>query len=145
MRIGVVAHNYFICFGLISFRQNNNHRQKHVQTRMHSSRMHTASSLTVSCSIYHAHPLRCIPPAMHAPPTTHVHPQHIPPPHMPPTTHPPATHTPTVDRILDPRFWKYYLAQTSLRAVNIYLFKILFQKGRCYLHSFVKKNSCWTV
>ena len=74
---------------------------------MHSSRMHTAHSLTVSCSIcsgvcvpdmpplpfmhpamhtpHHAYPLPCMPPATHAPPP------HIPPlPCMPPS----AMHTP---------------------------------------------------
>ena len=29
------------------------------------------------------------------------------------------TTTPPVDRILDTRFWKYYLAPTSLRAVKM--------------------------
>ena len=36
------------------------------------------------------------------------------------TMHPQATmHAPPVDRIVDTCFWKYYLAPTSLRAVNI--------------------------
>ena len=82
------------------------------------------------------------PPPRHASPTMHVPLPHMPPchtcppathaplPHMPPTTHAPtmhaplprmtpATHAPPVDRILDARFWKYYLAPTSLRVVNI--------------------------
>ena len=61
------------------------------KTRMHSSRMRTARSLTVSRSIchacppamnipHHAHPLQCMPPAMQAP-TTHA-------------PAPPATHAP---------------------------------------------------
>ena len=57
-------------------------------------------------------PLPCMPPAMHTP-------HHICPPHH---AHTPATHAPPhppMDRILDTRFWKYYLAPTSLRVVNI--------------------------
>ena len=69
--------------------------------------MRTTHSLTVSRSICHARP-----PAMHAPhrawPPFHACPL----PCMPP---PPGT--PPVDRILDTRFWKYYLVLTSLRAV----------------------------
>ena len=78
-------------------------------TRMHSSRMRTARSLTISCSICHVRPpaihtpLPHMPPAMHAPchicpPATHTStPCHAcPPPHMPPLCHarPPATHAP---------------------------------------------------
>ena len=82
-------------------------------TRMHSSRMRTARSLTVSRSICHACPLSCMPPchtcppamhppAMHAPPATHTFPaMHAPLPCMSPLPHmppvpcmPPATHTP---------------------------------------------------
>ena len=69
--------------------------------------------------------------AMHAPPR-HAHPlcHACPPPCMPPAMQPtphacpshtcPLCHTchPPVDRILDTRFWKYYLAPTSLRAVK---------------------------
>ena len=61
---------------------------------------------------------------MHAPPPA----THTPLPCMAPChAHPPATHAPLasnharpppVDRILDTRFWKYYLAPTSLRAVK---------------------------
>ena len=59
---------------------------------------------------HHAHPLPCtLPPATHTPPAMHA-PHHA---------HPP------VDRILDTRFWKYYLAPTSLRAV-IMLFNLNF-------------------
>ena len=65
-----------------------------VTTRMHSSRIHTAHSLTVSRSICHACPCHTCPPAMHTPlpcmpppctpPATHTHPaMHIPPPCMP--------------------------------------------------------------
>ena len=39
-------------------------------------------------------------------------------PSIPPGSGP--RHPPTVNRILDTRFWKYYLAPTSLRAVNIW-------------------------
>ena len=80
-------------------------------------------------------PVGCVPPAhwaylvvsaMHAPPAMHAYPPCTPPCHAcPPATHaspchayPPAMHAPTVDRILDTRFWKYYLAPTSLRAVK---------------------------
>ena len=107
--------------------------------------MRTARSLTISCSICHARPpamhtpLPHMPPAMHAPchicpPATHTSaPCHACPPttHAPPLCHarppathgphhaqPPATHAPPVDRILDTRFLKYYLAPTSLRAVT---------------------------
>ena len=77
-------------------------------TRMHSSRMRTTRSLTISCSICHAHPPAmhapfhaCHPPATHAPlPCTspchawcpcHTHPCHA----CPPATHaPPATYAP---------------------------------------------------
>ena len=97
-----------------------------LETRMHFSRMHTARSLTVSCSIClggcvachacppppppacmhpcHTCPLPCMPPAMDAP---HACPPHMPPcmptchtcppPHMPPTIHAPHhTHPPTM-------------------------------------------------
>ena len=61
-------------------------------------------------------PCHACPPAMHAP-LPHMPPNHT---HTPP---PPASHTPChahpcVDRILDIRFWKYYLAPTSLRALK---------------------------
>ena len=73
-------------------------------TRMHSSRMRTARSLTVSRSICHACPLcythpspchACPPPCM--PPAMHTHPHHAM--HAPPTMHaphacPPAMHAP---------------------------------------------------
>ena len=84
---------------------------------MHSSRMHTARSLTVSPSICQGrHACHACPP----PCTPHFHacpPPCMPLPHMTPTMHPPAMHVPHVDRILDTRFWKYYLAPTSLQAV----------------------------
>ena len=82
----------------------------------------------------HACPPPCtLPPAMHSPmlcmppcqacPCHARPPCHAPPlPYMPPChTHPPppwrTPPTPPVDRILDTRFWKYYLAPTSLHAV----------------------------
>ena len=93
-------------------------------------------------------PLPCMPPLPHVYPATHApchaYPRcHVcPPPCTPPTTHtpchaclphhtcplpctPPSPRTPSatspspMDRILDTHFWKYYLAPTSLRAVNI--------------------------
>ena len=90
-------------------------------------------------------PVGCVPPAAiaiflpHLPPATHTPAMHIPLPCTPPATHappchahPPAMHIPlpcmlplpsmippSVDRILDTRPWKYYLAATSLWAVII--------------------------
>ena len=99
---------------------------KKTRTRMHSSRMRTACSLIISHSICHArlpathtHCHAC-PPATHAPlhacpPAAHASHRCTPPYHH---AHPPAMHTPPVDRILNTRFWKYYLAPTSLRAVR---------------------------
>ena len=58
----------------------------------------------------HTHPLPYMPPAMHAP-------HHVCPPWKCHACPPPCPHPHTVDRILDTRFWKYYLAPTSLRAV----------------------------
>ena len=86
----------------------------------------------------HMHPLSPhMPPLHHAPPSNHACPPSpcMPPsPRMPPfTMHaplhhacppsppmPPSNHAcpPPVDRILDTRFWKYYLAPTLLRAVK---------------------------
>ena len=65
-------------------------------TRMHSSWMRTARSLTVSPSICHACPLPCMPPSHACPPATHAPPaMHAPLPDIPPShTCPPATHTP---------------------------------------------------
>ena len=98
--------------------------------------MRTAHSLTVSRRILRRPPAMHAPlqPCMPTPPTTmHASQQ----PHMPPSNHahPPATMStpqqpsmppatmhaplPPVDRIVDTRFWKYYLAPTSLRAVMI--------------------------
>ena len=107
-----------------------------LNTTMHSSRVRTACSLTVSRSICHTHPpppcmpplCHACPPAMHAPCHTPPHHTHTPAMHAPamhapchachPAMHAPfTTHAPPVDRILDTRFWKYYLAPTSLRAV----------------------------
>ena len=77
-------------------------RSYSTKTRMHSSRMCTAHSLTVSHSIFHP----CPPPAMHAPchacpPATHVPPAMHTPCHTCPPCHacphhawPPAMHTP---------------------------------------------------
>ena len=50
----------------------------------------------------------CTPPG-----SNHSHPLEQP--HTPPGA---TMHTPPVDRIVDTRFWKYYLAPTSLRAVK---------------------------
>ena len=73
----------------------------------------------------HAHPpLPCIPPAMHAP--CHACPCHV---------HPLPCMPPPVDEILDTRFWKYYLAPTSLRAVkthNIVPIDIKYQAYRLH-------------
>ena len=52
----------------------------------------------------YVHPLSCTPPAMHAPS---------------PAMHAPLPHMPPLDKILDTRLWKYYLAETSLWAVKI--------------------------
>ena len=103
---------------------------KLLKTRMHCSRMRTAHSLTVSRSICHTCPLPCTPPTMHAPHHAWPPAMRAPPAmHTPYHTCPPTTHAPLpcmslchacplpVDRILDTRFWKYYLAPTSLRAV----------------------------
>ena len=105
-----------------------------------------------ACPLPHMPPCHAFPPAMHAPschacPLPHMSPaMHapwlpcMPPqlPHMPPAMYtpyhahhacPPATHAPpppTVDRILGTRFWKYYLAPTSLRAVKIYVQLLMF-------------------
>ena len=79
---------------------------------MHSSRMRTARSLTISHSICHAHPHHarplpcmhpppCTPPGMHAP-LPHMPPMHPPPHTPPPPCMPPLPHMfPPVDRILD--------------------------------------------
>ena len=80
----------------------------HLHTRMHSSRMRTACSLTISRSIYQGRGHAChactppphMPPAMHVPchacPPCHTYPLPcMPPPHMPPChACPPAMHTP---------------------------------------------------
>ena len=76
------------------------------------------------------HPPPCTPPARHPPPHMPRHAMHAPllcmppsmhtvPPHMPPATHPlpPCMPPPPVNRILDTRLWKHYLAATSLGAV----------------------------
>ena len=83
------------------------------KTRMHSSRMRTARSLTVSpyLVVSHACPLRsnhtCPPPSNHTwPPSNHTHP--------PPLEQP---HTPPPCEQNDKQVQKYYLAPTSLRAV----------------------------
>ena len=73
--------------------------------------MHTPST-HAPC---HAHPPSCMPPITHAPCHTHC-----PAMHAPCHAHPPPCHaSPPPVRILDTRFWKYYLAPTSLRAVKI--------------------------
>ena len=76
------------------------------KTRMHSSRMRIARSLTISPYLvvfappHHAHPLPCTPPTMHAPPAIHApyhaHPScHVCPCHACPLPHmPPAMHAP---------------------------------------------------
>ena len=83
--------------------------------------------------------LPCTPPLPHTPPLHHTRPpspctplHHACPPfaiHAPPfTTHAPpgharspgaTTHVPPCGQNVDTRFWKYYLAPTSLRAVNM--------------------------
>ena len=106
---------------------------KITETRMHSSRMCTVHSLTVSSSIcWGGHVCHTCPPAMHTPchkcphhtchschacPSCHAFPpaMHAPLPCMSPLHH---TRHP-LDRILDTPFWKYYLAPTSLWAVKI--------------------------
>ena len=69
-------------------------RQKNCKTRMHSSRMHTACSLTISRRVPHTPPLPpCMPPQPHMPLTT----MHAPlQPHTPPCNHAPpaAMHAP---------------------------------------------------
>ena len=78
-----------------------------INTRMHSSRMRTACSLTISRGICGGNaPLPCMPTPL--PPAMH----------FPLLCMPPLPRTPSVDRILDTRFWKYYLAPTSLWAVK---------------------------
>ena len=76
--------------------------------RMHSSRMHTARSLTVSRCIPHTHPTTThAPPQPHMPPCNNAYPpttMHIPrQPRMPPTTmHTPCNHAcPPVNRMTD--------------------------------------------
>ena len=70
----------------------------HYQTRMHSSRMHTACSFTVShsichtCTPCHAQPLPCMPPC-HACPLPCMPSCHAPLPHTPPCM-PPAMYAP---------------------------------------------------
>ena len=98
--MGVMQKQMIFCVSMTKTRQK--WRQFHCLTRMHSSRMCTARSLTVSHRIpctplpphmtplppcmppCHTCPQPCTPPAMHPPPC-------MPPlPHMPPTTtHPP--------------------------------------------------------
>ena len=117
MTFSLVSEHVFLCmiqtkFWLIKdlYNISNNSRWGHNDkitklTRMHSSRMHTARSLTVSRCIPHT------PPCHHAHPLCHHHtcpplPQMPPslPPCMPPiTTHVPSatTHAPLVDRMTD--------------------------------------------
>ena len=106
----------------------------------------------------HACPLPCMPPAMHAypchvcpplpctPPAMRAPPPCTPPlphtPFTPPSTHAPlpAMHDPTCEQN-DRCLWKYYLAATSLRAVNILLTTdclntVFFKFENC---------SCWKV
>ena len=107
-------------------------------TRMHSSRMHTACSLTISCSICWGRvqwwarqlcplpcmpsamhvPLPCMPPAMHVPLPCMPPAMHAPLPCMPPTMHapchtPPCHACPPVDRqkpvkTKPSQIWAYY-------------------------------------
>ena len=73
-------------------------------TRMHSSRIRTDRPLTVCHACLPPHHAR-LPP--HMPPL----PRMLPVTHAPPAMHAPLPCTPPpVDRILDTRFWKYYLA-----------------------------------
>ena len=106
---------------------------------MHAPPCHAPPATHTPCHACPPHMplLPCMPPTTHTPPTTHMPPlpctpcpaTHAPPPHNPPAhdphhhvpPHAPchACHPPPVDRILDTRFWKYYLVPTSLRAVKI--------------------------
>ena len=105
---------------------------------MHAPLPCTPPDMHTPCHVCPCHtcPPPCMSPVMHAPlphmpPTMHTpchacpplpctspfhacHPCHA----CPSLPHPPTTHAPPVDRILDTRFWKYYLAPTSLRAVK---------------------------
>ena len=98
-RVFQLSKNCDLAYTWCSFRETISQTCKSIllvslcRTRMHSSRMRTACSLTVSCSIcggvgghacpchtcpHHAHPLLCMP-LCHA----------CPPPHTPPTMHAP--------------------------------------------------------
>ena len=102
---------------------------------------------------HHVHPPPCMPPLPCIPPLPCMPPCHPCPPAMhaplpctPTTTHDPChTHPPPciphyacppVDRILDTRFWKYYLAPTSLQAVimqTLHLNKVLSNQWTIHL------------
>ena len=92
-------------------------------------------------SLCHAHP-----PATHTPPPCTPPCHACLPPHTMHATHP-------VDRILDTRFWKYYLAPTSLRAVIILMLPNTGHQIRKYYKKHTRKflshiwdsNGCrWT-
>ena len=82
---GLFTHNVLarVCYYHLYLMCSFHCHQNNGETRMHSSRMRTARSLTMGCV-----PAQVLP-------------------------------RPPVDRILDTRYWKYYLAPTSLRAVKI--------------------------
>ena len=115
-------HSYHPCSGLISYSVTNSRTSFCAvtsledfsllrSTRMHSSRMRTARSLAVSHCIRKKLKKPRMPPRI-KPCIPPVQPRTPPPeqPRMPP---------PPVVRIVDTRFWKYYLAPTSLRAVKM--------------------------
>ena len=89
----------------------------HAPQHAHIPAMHDPLPCMPPCHAWPPPP--CMPPAMHAPLATHV-PHHICPLSLlctPPAMHSPCHTYPPVDRILDIRLWKYYLAATLLRAV----------------------------
>ena len=91
-----------------------------LRTRMHSSRMRTAHSLTVSRSICWGACMACTPPVMHAPPATHA-PCHAccPAMHTTPSPHMPPSHACPPPPWTDRHLWKHNLRKLRLRAVNI--------------------------
>ena len=90
------ANAYVIC----SSRNNSIYLLEIIATRMHSSRMRTARSCSCRGGLHQAHPPGSRNPSDQIPPRAGT-------PVGPGT--PLWYHTPPVDRILDTRFWKYYL------------------------------------
>ena len=132
------------------------------RTRMHSSRMRTARSLTVSLYLIISHacpPLEqpCMPPRSnhaHPPGSNHACPprattppweQPRTPPQEQPCMPPPraTTHAPLCGQNVDTRFWKYYLAQTSLRAVKMSVFCQCWHFG--YFRTLAGSHFCLTL